>query len=160
MKLKLSSTQRDEIKMYIKNQLDISPLIENYSIAGEDLSSAIIKRMNRPDEDISGVILAGAVIGEEGGIVNLNRAIARGCNFRSSRWNGQIWFRKASLNNTSFKDCFCPYVDFRKADMRGCDICGMVMQVLTPTTMDALFGDDMLQEIAKHLHVDIIKKNS
>ena len=43
----MTNEVRKQVAMAIKNKLDISDLIENYSIAGEDLSYAIINRFNR-----------------------------------------------------------------------------------------------------------------
>ena len=155
MKPKLTSQQKQEIQMYIKNQLDISPLIDNYSIAGEDLSNAIIKTFNRPDEDISGVILANAIIGEENKITNMNRTIARNCNFRSSRWLGEVWARRIDARNTTFTNVFMPNMDYRYADLRGCDFCGAVFQIATPKAMGSRFSEDFFKDMAKFWNVEI-----
>jgi len=158
MKPKLSSAQRDEIRIHIKNGVDISPLINNYSIAGEDFTGAVIKTFNRPDEDISGVVLANTVIGEDGQVNNLNRAIAMNCNFRRSTWKGDTWFRKANLSYTSMRDMFAPYSDLRGTNLCHCDFCGAIIQIITPRGIGAKFSDDFFKEFEKQFNVEIIRK--
>ena len=155
MKPPLSSTQRLEIQMYIKNRIDISPLIDDYSIAGEDFTSAIIKTFNRPDEDISGVILANAIIGEEGKITNMNRTIARNCNFQSSKWLGEVWARRIDARNTTFTNASIPDLDYRYADLRGCDFCGALFKIATPKAMGSRFSEDFFKDMAKFWNVEI-----
>lgn len=158
MKPKLSGIQKDEIKMYIKNQLDISPLIENYAIAGEDFSNAIIKTLNRPDENISGVSFANAIIGEENGVVNLNRVIAQNCNFRSSIWKSKVWARNSDFRYSSMKDAFCPYFDYRYSDFRHCDFCGVFIQILSTNGVGVKLSDEFFKEIGQYWNVELSKK--
>lgn len=160
MKPKLTGAQKEEIQMYIKNQIDISPLIANYSIAGENFSNAIIKTFNRPDEDISGLILANAIIGEDGKITNLNRVIAHHCNFRRSTWKGNIWARRANLQYSAFTDAFVPYLDYRYADCRHCDFCNAVWQIGTEKGLGAQFSEDFFQDLAKYWNVEITLKKA
>lgn len=155
MKPPLPNEIRDKIKLYIKNGLDISELIENYSIAGEDFTNAIVKRFNRPDEDISGIVLANAIIGEEGKVTNLNRVIARNCNFRRSVWKGEVWARRADARNSAFTDAFVPYIDYRHADLRNCDFCGTVFQIATPKALGAKFSPEFFQDLAKFWGLEI-----
>ena len=160
MKPPLSSAQRDQIKLYIKNKIDISPLIENYSVAGEDFTNAIIKTFDRPDEDISGIILSNAIIGEDKKITNLNRVTARHCNWRGSTWKGEIWLRKSDLRHTAFTNAFGPYFDYRYADLRHCDFCGAVFQIATPRALGAKFSEDFFQDMAKYWNVEITLKKT
>ena len=158
MKLKLAAQQIEEINMYIKNGADISPLIADYSVKGENLSNAIIKTFDRPDEDISGLILTGATIGEEGKVTNLNRTIAKGCNFRQTTWKGDVWARRADFSGTSFHSAFLPYMDYRNADMRHCDFCGAVYQFATERGLGVKYSDEFFEELGRFWNVIILRR--
>ena len=144
--------------MYIKNKIDISPLIEDYCIMGEDFTGAIIKKFNRPDEDVSGLIIANAVIGEEKSTTNMNRMVARNCNFRNSKWLGEVWARRADFRHTSFRNMFCPYMDYRYADLRFCDFCGAVFQIISTNGIGVKLSSEFFDEISKYWNIEIIQK--
>ena len=160
MKPKLSGAQRLEIKMYIKNKLDISPLIENYCVSSEDFTGAIIKKFDRPDEDISGIVLSNCIMGEEGKVTNLNRVIARNCNWRNSIWKGEVWARRGDFRHTSMTDIFLPYIDYRYADLRNCDFCNAVFQIGTAKGLGAQFSQDFFSDLAKSWNVEITLKKA
>jgi len=129
MNLPITNDIRNKIRQYIKNQIDISPLIQNVDIKGEDLSRAIIKTFNRPDEDISNTCFYQAIIGEEGKITNLNRIKALNCNFHRTKFLGTVWVRYAELKNSNFREADLVALDYKFADFRGCDCCDVIIRI-------------------------------
>jgi len=155
MKKPMSNKLRKKIKMYIKNKLDISDLIKDVSIKGENLSRAIIKDFSRPDDDISGCNLCEAIIGEDGKITNLNRVIAKNMNCQRAVLKGKVWLRLANARNSNFKEAFMPQLDYRFADLRGCDFCGAIFNFGSDKGVGAILGDDFFKDFAKQWGVEI-----
>ena len=72
---------RKKIRLMVKNKHDISDIIENVNIKGEDLSHAIISRFNRTGQDMSRTNFSHATIGQEGVVTNLSGNKLRDCDF-------------------------------------------------------------------------------
>jgi uncharacterized protein YjbI with pentapeptide repeats len=156
MKQKIPHLLRAEINSRIKNGLDISDLIEPYDIKGEDFTNARIKRFRRPDDDISGLIACNVIFGEEGGEkIVLNRAIARNCNFQRAVFKTELLAKGLDARGSNFCKAFLPYVDYRYADLRGCDFCGTVFTITTPKAIGAKFDERFFKELAKFWNVEI-----
>lgn len=159
MHVPMSNELRKKIKMYIKNHIDISSLIKDVSIKGEDLSRAIIKNFDRADDDISRCNLCEAVIGEDGKITNLNRIVARNINGQRLVFKGTVWLRRADVRNSNFKGAFMPQLDYRFSDLRGCDFCGAIFNFGSDKGVGAILGEDFFKDFAKQwgLEIKVIK---
>lgn len=151
----ISNALRAKIKMTIKNRIDISNLIEDKDIRGEDLTGAIIETFNRPDGDISNCIFTRAIIGKEGGVTNLNRVRAVSCNFKGLTLKGKVWARRGNFRGTNFDEAFAPYVDYRYADFRGCTFCDTVFTIGTKKAYGSRFDNKFFQDLAKSWNLEI-----
>jgi len=125
--MKLTYKELQKIKTYIKNKIDISELIKNKDIRNLDLSYARIKDFNRINDDISGVNLSYAIIGEEGKITNLSGTIMHHCNFRGAKFLGKVFMRRVDARYSKFRDCYMPYAEIQYSDFRNCDVCGWIL---------------------------------
>ena len=155
MKTPMTHELRSQIAMAIKNKQDISDLIENYSIAGEDLSYAIIKRFYRDADDISGVNLTNAIIGTEQEGASMNRVVAVGCNFKSTRFLGYASCRKANFTGTNWTDAYIPYCDYKYADLRGCNFCGTAFTMSVNQSYGAKFDPKFFEHLGKMFNLTI-----
>ena len=157
MKLPMSHEVRQQVKMAIKNKLDISDLIESYSIAGEDLSYALISKFNRDRDNISGVILTHAIIGTEETGSSMNQVLAMNCNFKGTRFLGQVSARKGNFTATNFNDAYIPYCDYKFADLRGCTFFGTAFTMSTTQSFGAKFDKAFFSHLGKMFNLQITK---
>ena len=155
----MTNVLRDKIKMYIKNGVDISPLIKDIDIKGEDLSRAIIKDINRPDDNISGCNFHQAVIGEEGKITNLSRIDGRNCNFHRAKFLGTIWARYADLRNCNFQEVHATNMDYRFADLRNCNFCEAMFCIGSSKGIGAKFDEGFLKDLGESWGVEVRLKS-
>lgn len=139
----------EKIRTYIKNRLDISDLIKGEDIRNLDLSYAIIKDFNRINDDISGVNLSNAIIGEEGKITNLSGTIMRNCNFKGAKFLGKVFMRRVDARGSSFKDAYMPYVEYQYGDFRNCDFCGAIITIHGRNGLRARFDKKLWDELTK-----------
>ena len=139
-KPKMTHEVRKKVKTLIKNRIDISDIIEKYSIRGEDLSGAIISRFVRTDENMSCCNLSRAIIGDDNLISNFNRANARNCNFKGSVWKGRVLARRIDARGSNFNGAIMPHVDYRYADLRNCNFCDTVFCIGTERGYGAIFS--------------------
>jgi uncharacterized protein YjbI with pentapeptide repeats len=153
--MKFTAQVRKEVEMRIKNKLDISDLIKDYDVNGEDLSGAIITSFDRPGKDISGINLHNAIIGSKNVTTNWNRVVARGCQFQGCQFLGQLNARKADFRNTIWDGAFAPYVDYRFANMRGGSFCECVFTISTLKSYGAKFDTLFFKDLAKHWNIKI-----
>ena len=155
----MTNILRDKIKSYIKNKIDISPLIKDIDIKGEDLSRAIIKNFNRPDDNISGCNLCQTVIGEEGKITNLNRINARNCNFHRAKFLGTVWIRHADVRNCNFREANLVAFNYKFSDFRGCNFCDVIFCIGSDKGMGAILDEDFFKDLAASWGVEVRLKN-
>jgi len=141
---KITEKLREKIKLYIKNGLDISDLIEGYDIRGENLAGAIIKRFNRFNQDISYCNLARAIIGEENQITHLSRATMIGCNFKDAVFKGKVWLRKVNAQNCTFDGAFLPFVEYQHGDFRHSTFCDTIWRFGSRAGHGAIFDSDLI----------------
>ena len=160
MKKPMTNDLRKKIAMYIKNHIDISDLIKDTSIKGENLSRAIIKDFSRPGDDISGCNLCEAVIGEEDKITNLNNIIGQNANFQRAIFKGTIWLRRANIRNCNLKGAFVPRLDYRFSDLRGCNFCDIVFNTGSSKATGAILDENFFKGFAEQWGVEITMKKS
>jgi len=141
---------RDRIKDYIKQGLDISNLIQDIDIKGEDFSYAIIKNFNRSNQNLSGLKLYMAQIGEEGKIMVISNNNMQNCNFTASKFIGKIFFRKNDCRNSKFNKADWSNVEYQFTDFRGCSFCDVIIRMGTDYGYKATFDEDMFTELTKY----------
>ena len=147
----LTLKQKEKIKNYIKNKIDISDLIKGYDIKGMDLSRAIISKFDRPGDNMSGTIFANAIIGTTGEITNLSRCNFVNCSFQNARFLGNIWMRYCDVRNANMQGTHIPHLDFRFADFRGvnfCNGCFPIGSIANKRGIGAKFSDNLFMDIA------------
>ena len=150
--MKIFTTElRDRIQIYHKNRLDISPLIDGYSIKGEDLSGCVIKKFNRMKEDISYCNLSRCIIGEKDEITHLSRANMEYCNFQDTVFLGKIWLRYVNARGCNFHSAFVPFVEYQYGDFRDCNFCDCVWRMGSRAGHHAIINKEILEKWALNI---------
>lgn len=142
---KIRGKLRDRIKKYIKNRMDISELIRDVDLRNADLSGAIIRELNRPDQDITNCNFANCTIGEEGRVTHLSRAKMNGCSFRRAVFKGKIWMRWVEARNCDFAYAFIPFVEYQHGDFRDSNFCGTMCPMGSRVGRGARFSPDLIK---------------
>lgn len=148
---------RIKIQNLIKNNLDISDLIEHYQIKGEYLCGAIIKKLHRVQEDIQNTNFSRCIIGEEDTITNLVGSNFRGSNFSNAKFLGTIWFRSCDLRNTNFNNAWLPGAQYQHADLRGISLCDAFLRIGSKSGFQAKFNNNAFELLAKYIQLDVHK---
>ncbi len=151
----MSNSVREQIQVYIKNGIDISGLIKDYSIKNENLSGAKIKSLAKPDCDISGCNFSNCTIGDDKIITNLNRTIARSCSFKGTVFKGEVWARRIDARHSNFTGAWLPNVDYKHADLRDCIFCDTVFCIGTERAYGALFDEKLFQDLTKFWNIEV-----
>lgn len=154
---RMTAEIRKKIKMYIKNRMDISPLIEDYMINGENLAGSIIKTINRINENITNTNFANCVIGNEENISNFMGSNLKGSNFTSAVFKGTVWFRHCDLRNCNFNKAVLTDVQYQHSDLRNITICDTVIRMGSRTGFGAKFEWKQFLELSKYLNLDVQK---
>lgn len=157
MKVRKSMTEevRNKIKMYIKEGIDISDVIENYTLKNENLSHAIIKRMDRIQEDITNCNFIHCIFGEEGKVINLSGSNLKGSNFQGAKFLSTVWFRGSDLRNCNFNNAWIPFVDYQYADLRNVSLCETTIKIGSKSGLHAKFNWSLFEKLAKYLQMDM-----
>ena len=87
---------QEQIIEYKKSRLDISDLIKNVDISGQDLSNTIISRLDISDQDIKETNFANAILGTKDTIINVNRSTLDGSCLAGITCTGNVWARRTS----------------------------------------------------------------
>lgn len=119
---KMSNDLRNKIKNYIKSKIDVSDLLKDVSISGEDLSYAIVNNFDKSNQDISNCRLTGARIAK----ANLMCAIAKNVDFSYADLSDSNC-RKMVATNANFMRANCKDADLCFADLRGCNLCDITV---------------------------------
>jgi len=158
MKKPMTEKQRIKIKMYIKNGIDISDLIKDYSIKHEDLSGALIKKFCRANDDMNGINLTKCIVGEHGAINNIS-----GAKLRNSRWcdaevKGVMFARKTDFRDADLSGAMLPNVEYQYADFRGAKFCEICMRLGTNYGFGAKLNDSFFADLTKGWNIKVIVK--
>jgi len=159
MKKPMTEQQRKKIKTYIKNQLDISELIKDYSIKGEDLSGAIIKKFTRSRDDMTGVNLSKCIIGEKGTVNNIS-----GSKLRRSRWCdtevlGRLFARKCDCREADFSGAILTNVEYQNTDFRQAKFCECCLRIGSDYGMGSKMDENFFRDLAKGWNLQIKVKD-
>ena len=146
----MTNDLRSKIQMYIKNKLDISSLIEDINLKGEDLSFAIIKRFNRIDCDLQGVNWAHAILGNPD---RLDFTVIR-CNISNSNFEGTIfeksWIRSCKALNCNFRNSDVSKVSYNHTDFgEGTTFCGAIIRIGTKEGIGCHFPSSMWKDLTE-----------
>ena len=154
----LTENVRKRIKTYIKNGLDIAPLIEGYSIKNEDLSGAIITKFNRPNDDMSGVNLSKSVIGLPGKVNNISGSKLVNAKFCDANLQGTIFARRIDARMADFSGAVLMNVEFQKADFNGAKFCECCLRVGSEYSWGAKFDDNFFADLTKGWDIVVTRK--
>jgi uncharacterized protein YjbI with pentapeptide repeats len=147
---------KNKIRQYSKNGIDISSIIDGYSLKGEDLSGCVIKNIKRIDEDMSGVNLANAKIGnEEKKTVYFIRCDMRNSNFDSINFVSSTWIRSCDIRNCNFRSANLANVDYRNSDIRQSTFCDTILRIGTSEGIGCKFDENFFDALTKGWDVKI-----
>jgi uncharacterized protein YjbI with pentapeptide repeats len=145
---------KTHIAQCIKNQIDISDLIENVNIQNLDLSYAKISRFNRINDNISGCSLAKATIGQETTTTHLSGTVMVGCNFKDTRFLGKVMMKHVDARNTNFDGTWLPRVSYRGSDFRGATFCQIAFTIGGLAGHGAKFNKSLLDRWGLEFYTD------
>ena len=146
---------RNKIKMMIKNKEDISDLLDNIDIRGEDLSYAIIKRFNRTKQNLSRTKFTYAVIGEEGIVTNLSGNIFRECDFCNTHFLGTVYMRRCDCRGSNFSCAWMHNVEYQYSDMRQCNFCEAILRLGSDYGYKTKVDKNIFLDLAKHWNIKV-----
>lgn len=126
---RFTSSLKKKIAQYRKNRIDISPLIEGYSLKGEDVSGCIIKNLNRIEEDLSYCNFSFCEIGEKGKITFLSKANISDCNFKDTKFLGEVYMRRTIGQRANFENAYVPFVQYQNSDFTDAIFCNTTWQL-------------------------------
>lgn len=153
----MTEVHKEKIMMAIKNGSDISDLIADYDISNMYLAGAVIKNINRIQENLPNINFCRAVIGEEGKITNLSGCNLKGSNFQWAKFLGTIFFKGCDLRNCNFNGAWLPNAQYQFADMRNISLCDAVIRIGSKNGFKAKLEWKIFEQFAEYLEVDIIK---
>jgi uncharacterized protein YjbI with pentapeptide repeats len=146
---------KKQIDIRIKNGIDISDLIKDVDIRGQDFSRAIIKELNIVNGDISNAMFFDATIGQENTITNLSGTKMNHTNFKQARLLGETWLTGADARNSIFTSAYMPYPKFNNANFKGANFCGIITKIQTHTYKGAKFDVKFIQDLANMLNLKV-----
>ena len=150
---------REKIKMHIKNGLDISELIKDVSIKGEDFSYSKIKYFHRVGEDFSNTNFYNASIGSEDKISMILNCNIQHCNFQKTKFIGKFFLRHTDARWAIFREASGPEVEYQFTDFRGCSFCHAVMKIGTEEGIGCKFDLEFFKDLTKGWGIDIEVKD-
>ena len=149
---------REKIKIYIKNGRDISELIKDVSLRGEDLSYAIIKDFKRIKDNMSGARFTKAQIGEEGKNTTICNNKMKGSFWDDCQFKGHIFFRRNDCENSDFCGALMHNVEYQFTNFRGCKFCETAIRIGMSYSEGARFSADLFRDLAKMWNLEITVK--
>jgi len=155
----MTATQRKKIQSFIKNGLDISKLIEGYSIKNENLSGAKIMIFNRSKDDMCGVNLSRSVVGAPGVINNISGSKLRNCNFSDADIQGILYARRCDCRDGDFSGAIFSNVEYQFTDFRGAKFCEACLRLGTVYGMGAIFDTNFFADLTKGWNLNVTKKD-
>lgn len=149
---------RAKIRMYIKNRIDISPLIKDVSIKGENLSRAIISDFNRVNENINNTKFSYTTIGAEGKTTVLSRNKMRNCEFIGTKFKGKVFFRRNDCTGSNFNGAICSNVEYQYTDFTNCTFCECVLRIGTAFSYKCKFDTSFFKDLIKGTNLELVEK--
>jgi uncharacterized protein YjbI with pentapeptide repeats len=146
---KLTHAEKETIQTYIKNKIDISDKLINIDISGEDLSYAIIKKFNRLNDNMKGLNLAYATIGEEGQVTIWSGNNLSNVNFHGTKFVGTVFMRRCICKGANFTETFMPNLEYQYTDFRGAKFCSAVIRIGSREGLGAQFDKSLWDNLTK-----------
>ena len=115
----MNNAVREQINSYRRKNIDITPLIKDRIIKGEDLSYCRIDNLYCVREDISGTNFTCATIK-----AYFQKVIAQHCNFRGVTFIPQSSLAGGDFRGSNFEKAIAIHINYSYADFRGCNLCG------------------------------------
>lgn len=149
---KLTNKEIETINSYIKNGIDISTLIEGKDIKNQNFNRAIISKMERVKDDISGCSFAFAKLGSKE--IHLNIKILQtkmqNCNFECAEFIGTAWIRNCDAQNCNFKGADVSKVNYVHTDFSGSSFCESIIRISSRSGLGCKFPDNLFDELTKN----------
>jgi uncharacterized protein YjbI with pentapeptide repeats len=155
MKPQIPNNIREKIKTYIKNNIDISPLIKDYSLKDENLSGAIIKELLSRDEDLSHCNFSNCIIGDENNITSIIKCNLEGCNFYNTKFIGKAWMRSCNAKNCNFKGADISNIEFQHTDFRGSSFCNAKITISTRGGVGCIFDNNLFKDLCDGWNISV-----
>lgn len=149
---------RDKIKLYIKNRIDISPLIKGISVKGEDLSRAIISDFDRVNENMNNTKFSYADIGTEGKTTVLSRNKMRNCEFIGTKFKGKVFFRRNDCTGSNFNGAWMCHTEYQFTDFTNCTFCEAIVRVGSDYAYKCKFDIGFFKDLVKGGNLEITLK--
>jgi len=146
---------RQQIKMYIKNGLDISSLIKDVEIRGEDLRRAKIKDFDRPNTTISNTNFSDAIIGEQGKITDLCDCKFINCEFVNTKFYGTVFLRRCKCIDCNFNCAWLVDVEYQYTEFINTTFCEAVIRIGTDYGYKAKFDENLFRDLSKQWRVEV-----
>ncbi len=143
----LTSNIREQIKIRIKNKIDISDLIEDIDLKEENLSWAIISKFRRIDSNLSGCNFSHCTLGNDKDIFTIIRCNIGNCNFDSANFIGKAWMRSCNAQGCNFKNANVANVSYEYTDFKGATFCGSIIRIGTRENIGSEFSTDLLENL-------------
>lgn len=146
---------RTKIKRYIKNRIDISDIIKDIDIKGEDLSYAIIETFNRVSDNLSGTRFSHASIGKEGRITNLSGTKMINCRFDDTIFRGMVYMRRCDCHDSDFSGAVLTNVEYQYSNFENCKFCETCIRIGTKYSAHSKFSANLFQDLGKMWNLKI-----
>ena len=159
MKKRMNEVVRKQIQMQIKNGVDISAILKEYSLSGEDVTGAIIKTLDLTGETLEGTNFTRAIIGSMDNIIYFNNARFIDCSFVRTQLPGPVMARRMYCKACSFQGAFLAYVDYAYAQFHRCIFCDTIFSIGTKKARGAYFSPDFFRDLSKQWKVEVRYKS-
>lgn len=151
----MNQSLREKIRMYAKNNLDISDLIAGIDIKSEDLSRTIIKKLVLDGENISDTNFSYAVLGNDTDTISFLNMKMTNCNFEGAKFVGKTWIRNCDARNCNFKNSDVSKVDYRNSNFTGSTFCEATIKINSRGGIGCIFDANILKDLTKYWDVDV-----
>lgn len=145
----MTSILREQIKERIRNKIDISDLIEDVDIKGENLSNAIISKLRIINSNISGCNFSNSILGNDKDIFTLIRVTMDNCNFNGAKFIGNAQIRSCKARNCNFKNSDVALVSYEYTDFSGSTFCNAKITIDSRGGLGAIFDISLLKDLTK-----------
>lgn len=146
----MTNELRKQIQTYIKNRVDISDLLYNIDIKGEDLSRAVIKHLSLVDRDISGCNFSYTELGDDNRIFSIIRCNIRNCKFEGAKFIGRTFMRSCDADNCNFNNADVSLVDYQHTNFgENSTFCNAKITISTNSGIGCKFPKKMFYDLCK-----------
>lgn len=150
----LTDDIRQQIKLFNKKHIDISGLINGYSIVNENLSNSYISELNMSERNMSDCNLSNSTIK-----LILNNGIANRCNFTFCQFLDGTCFRGADLRYSNFNYGNAANADFSYARLENTNLCDLTFTIFSKKVYKARFSKDLLELLKRFVIIEGLNDN-